>query len=314
LAQLPRPAHRLVLDTLALYRRYPLLFLVLAAGVVVPYEVIVLVVTGTGPFARASLDFQASTLLTLADLALVSPLISALHVHAVREVREGGDPRLPSIARQGLAVLPPVAAVSIVYWIGVTVGTFALLVPGIYLMLRWAVVAQAAAIERQGWLPALRRGAELADGHYGHVFLVILYAGVIAAIPTLLIALPFGHDSTTAVSFLVGTAVHVVTYSFGALVIALLYYDLRLWWDLADQAVPDEAVSGETRGQPGLLSHANSWDPRDYAPEDRPKGWYIDPKAPKRMRYWDAGDPPNWGRATVRTPHKILRAWKAGDG
>jgi hypothetical protein len=315
LARLPRSASRLLLDTLALYRRYSLLFLVLAAAVVVPYETIVLAITGAGPFARGSLDFQATTLLTLVDLALVSPLVSALHVHAVREVRAGGDPEVASIARQGLRVLPVVAVVSVTYGIGTTLGTIALIVPGVYLMLRWAVAAQAAAIEREGWRRALRRSGELAGDNYGHVFVVIVSAGVITGIPVLLIALAFGHDSTDAASFLVGTAVQVVAYSFGALITALLYYDLRLRWELApDPATSDRGTPNEAAAPSEAPVRASSWDPRDYAPEDRPKGWYIDPKRPRRMRYWGEGDPPDWGRTSVRTPGKILRSWEGGDG
>ena len=49
-AEAPRSARRLIADTVALYRRYPLLFLMLAAAVIVPYELIVLLATGAGPF------------------------------------------------------------------------------------------------------------------------------------------------------------------------------------------------------------------------------------------------------------------------
>ena len=98
----PRSARQLVRAALELYRRYPLLFLVLAAGVIVPYEVIVLAATGAGPFAHGSLGFGTSTLLTLIGLGLIGPLVSTLHVHAVSEMSEGRKPRLVSVARRGL--------------------------------------------------------------------------------------------------------------------------------------------------------------------------------------------------------------------
>ena len=40
----PRSAHELVQAAFSLYRRYPLLFFILASAVIVPFEVIVLVV------------------------------------------------------------------------------------------------------------------------------------------------------------------------------------------------------------------------------------------------------------------------------
>jgi len=100
---------QLLLATLGLYRRYPLLFFVLAAGVIVPYDLIVLAATETGTFSRGDVGVGASLLLTVVDLALISALISALHVHAVAEVGRGRDPRIGSVAIQGLRVLPVVA-------------------------------------------------------------------------------------------------------------------------------------------------------------------------------------------------------------
>ena len=52
-----RSSHRLVQAAFRMYRRYPGLFFALAFGVIVPYELIVLVTTGTGPLAHGSLSF-----------------------------------------------------------------------------------------------------------------------------------------------------------------------------------------------------------------------------------------------------------------
>jgi hypothetical protein len=304
----PRSARRLVAATFALYRRYPLLFLVLAAGVIVPYELVVLATTDTGPFAHGSLSFGVGSLLTLIELALISPLVSALHVHAVKEVREDREPRLVPVARQGLRVLPVVAAATIISWLGITVGFLVLIVPGVILWLRWYVVAQAAAIEHEGWLPALRRSRQLTDGNYGHVFVFAFYVSLITTVPTLLVGFAFGHRTTTVASFLVGVLLQIVTWSFGALATALLYFDLRarLGFAAAQGLSGDRALAEGDRQQVG-----HSWDPRSFSDQDRPQGWYVDLSSPNRMRYWGAGDPFGWG-ATTRTPRKIRRAWRSG--
>jgi hypothetical protein len=156
----PRSAHELVQAAFGLYRRYPLPFLILASGVIVPYEAIVLATTGAGPFAYGSLAFGVSSLLTLIGLALIGPLVSALHVHAVEAIAEGRETRLAPVARQGLRVLPGVAAATIISVLGIALGFFLLIVPGVILWLRWYVVAQAAAIEHEGWLPALSRSRQ----------------------------------------------------------------------------------------------------------------------------------------------------------
>lgn len=290
----PRAAYQLVIASFQLYRRYPLLFFVLAAAVIVPYELILLAVGGLGPLGPG-----ATALVTLADLGLVTPLVSALHVRAVSEVREGKEPQLLPVARQGLRALPVVGFVSIVAWLGILVGFVALIAPGIYLFLRWFVVAQVAAIEREGWRAALRRSGELTDLRFGHVFVFTIYVVLIVIAPVLLLNLGIGAGAADVVPFLVRLAVEVVTSSFGALAAALLYYDLRVRREL----VP-------ARGGVGDGPQPHSPDPRDYSPEARPRGWYVDPRYPDRMRWWGGEDPPTWIGSTA-TPWKIRQAWRA---
>jgi hypothetical protein len=100
-----------------------------------------------------------------------------------------------------------------------------LFVPGVFLMIRWAVVAQAAAVERVDWYGALRRSAELTAGAYLHVLGVILLVSLI----------DFGVEQVGAAAVgtgagapqvLVGIAVETITRSFAALTTAILFYDL----------------------------------------------------------------------------------------
>lgn len=294
----PRSAPRLLVGTFELYRRYPWLFLVLAASVIVPYELIALAATGTGAFSRADASLGGQLFLELADWALITPLISALHVHAVAEVNRDREPRIGAVALQGLKVLPVVAAATIVSLLGMTVGFFLLIVPGIILALRWAVVAQTAAIEHEGWLPSLSRSGQLTEGNYRHVAAFLIIVGVIAAAPSIAGGIAFGHHASAA-SFLTGLVVRVITASFAALAGALLYYDLLARWE------PATVTAGTVP--------RSSFDPRAYSDLDRPKGWYVDPASPDWMRYWGGSEQPDWTGST-RTPRKIRRAWRAGGG
>lgn len=157
---------------------------------------------------------------------MISPLVSALHVHAVAEVRRDSEPHIGSVALKGLKVLPVVAAATVVSWLGIVLGFVALIVPGIILLLRWVVVAQAAAIEHEGWLPALRRSGQLSSRNYGHIAAFLIMVGVIVTVPSVVASIVFGQHNTSAAAFLAGLVVHVITASFAALATALLYYDL----------------------------------------------------------------------------------------
>jgi len=291
-----RSAPRLLVGTFELYRRYPVLFLVLAAGVIVPYELIALAATGTGSFSRADASVGVQFLLTLVSWALVTPLVSALHVHAVSEVRNDREPRIGPVALQGLKALPVVAAATIASVIGTAVGFVFLIIPGLFLLLHWAVVAQAAAIEREGWMPALRRSGDLADENYVHIAIFLIMVAVITTTPFFVGGLAFGHHETGATSFLTALALRVLTASFAALAGALLYYDLVM----RQGAEPQPTVAGASRG---------SFDPRSYTDVDRPKGWYVDPASTTRMKHWGGSEQPEWTGST-RTPRKIKRAWQ----
>ena len=223
----PRSVAQILAATARLYKALPLLFPTLALAVEGPYLLTVLAITGHGPLGARHVGFEESALKQLVSYGLVTPLISALHIHAVTAVGEGVRPRIGRVALRGLRVLPVVAAAEIVASIGTYLGFLALVVPGIVLLLRWAVVAQAAAIEREGWLPALRSSAQLTAGHYAHVAGLFLIVGVPFGAVSIAANLGAPADTAGAASVAVGIALHTIFASFVALTTALLYFDLR---------------------------------------------------------------------------------------
>jgi hypothetical protein len=146
-------------------------------------------------------------------------------VQALFAVADGDHPRPDTVFERALRVLPTVVAAAIVSGIGIAVGSVLLLIPGIYLQLRWAVVAQVAAAERGDWISALRRSGELARFNYlriaGVLILVALITFMISAIGASIVG-----DSNSIAAIAVEIAVVVLLHSFASLVLALLYFDL----------------------------------------------------------------------------------------
>jgi hypothetical protein len=222
-----RTVGEILAATVRLYRRYPLLFAILALAVMAPYKLAVLSLTGYGPLRHGHESAGVDWLLMLLDTSLITPLISALHIHAVVVIGEGRRPRLRAVAWRGLQVLPVVAAADIMTSIGIFLGFIALVVPGILLTLRWAVVSQAAALEDEGWLAAVRGSARLTTGYYWHVLGLLFFTATLAgAVYFGARAIPLGSMSGLG-SVTVGIAVYTVLASFSALTLALLYFDLR---------------------------------------------------------------------------------------
>jgi hypothetical protein len=125
-----RSVGEILLATVRLYRRYPLLFAILALGVMAPFDLAVLAITGYGPLTHSNYGGRGiSTLLLLLRSALVTSLISALHMHAVVSIGEGQKPRLGAVALRGVQVLPVVAAAEVITTCGTLLGFVALIVP-----------------------------------------------------------------------------------------------------------------------------------------------------------------------------------------
>jgi hypothetical protein len=317
----PRSIPELIGTSFSLYFRVPFLFLALAAVVVIPWEFGLLLITGDGPLALGGAGFITSNLVTLSGYFLAIPLISAFHVQAVREVGDGGRPRLIPTSRRSLPALPVVALATGISGAAITVGYLALAVPGLLLTVRWPVVAQTAALDGGGWTDALRRSADLTKGHRWHVLWLLLVAGLITLVPWLGLRAALGHTTTTVGSFAAGTALQIVTRSFEALVSALLYFDLkarlggsmrtagmpkpllREWQELrrTDPAPPAMATDEHT---------GHSLDPEVYTDEGRPPGWYVDPDRPWLMRYWRTGEHQGWSKETTKTPEKAQGEWR----
>ncbi len=222
----PRTVGAIVQSALRLYAGYPLLLLVLAVAVVVPYELIVLAATNTAPLAEQGTRASTALTLTLIDFALIGPLVSAFYVRAVMMVAEGTRPSLREIVVEGLKVLPVVVAASIVAGLGIGLGLIAFLIPGVLLAIRWAVVAQVAAIERTDWLGALRRSGELARGHYLHVFGVFVISGIVTY-GILRVGEAIVGSDTGAGQVIVGIVLATIARSFTSLMTAVLYFELR---------------------------------------------------------------------------------------
>lgn len=222
----PRTVAEILATALRLYVRYPLLFILLALVVVAPYELIVLAVAHVAPLGQQTRSASTALLLTLIEFALIGPFVSALQVQAVLRIGEGRRPSLSDVLAQSLRVLPVVVAAEIVAGIGIGIGLILFIVPGVILALRWAVVAQAAAIEQTDWPTALRRSAALTSRNYLRIFALLF----IVSLVILAIGDGVGEvtgTSTAAPNVVLGIAVLTLIRSFQTLTLAVLYFDLR---------------------------------------------------------------------------------------
>jgi hypothetical protein len=228
----PRDAGALLRDAFSVYRRHFWTFLAIGAVVVVPSE---LIVSGVGLdqlSARydATPSFAEAAIPGAVSYLVVAPLVSAICVFALRSVASGDSPRAREAVIKGFEMFTPLFFAVLLAALGIALGLL-LIVPGIYLFVRWYFVPQVVVVENQHAAAALRGSSRLVEGAWWRTFGLIVLVNVAALLAALVIGSPFtaAADSTDRAAWSLAGQIlaAVITQPFGALYSTLLYFDLR---------------------------------------------------------------------------------------
>ena len=138
---------------------------------------------------RFGIMYLQSTLLDeRPDLASWAPLAGGLVSLVTTYILQGALTRasVDDLSKKGVSIgaalgdglryFFPLFIVALLVGLGTLIGLILLVIPGLFLMVRWAVSAPAALIEREGPTHSIGRSAELTEGHRWAIFgLVLLY-------------------------------------------------------------------------------------------------------------------------------------------
>jgi hypothetical protein len=151
-------------------------------------------------------------------------LYQGMVVELVQDVQDGRrDHSVGQLLRSVEPVFWPLAAVSILFGIGVAIGFVLLIIPGLILLVIWSVVAPVTVLERPGVWTAFGRSREIVRGNGWNVFGVMVIVFVIAFLVSIAVGLvasglgSFGH---AMVQWAVNAAIAPVT----ALSASVLYF------------------------------------------------------------------------------------------
>jgi uncharacterized membrane protein len=157
----------------------------------------------------------------------LSILYQGMVVKLVQDVQDGRrDNSIPDLLRSVEPVFWPLVAVSILAGVGVAVGFVLLIVPGLILMVIWAVVAPVTVLERPGVFAAFGRSRELVRGNGWQVFGVL----VLVFLAVIVISIVAGVASTSLGSLgraLIQWGVNALVAPVTALSASVLYFALR---------------------------------------------------------------------------------------
>ncbi len=168
---------------------------------------------------------------------LLTGLLTATLCHGTFQHLSGQRVSMGDSVRTGLRVLPVVIAVSLLYSLATMGGALLLLVPGLIVMTMFVVSVPAAVIERPGVFRSFARSRILTKGDRWKVFGTYLLFILLSIVVGLLIGFVIGFGLGTApqdqgvialAGSLIESVVNAVVYALGAVLVAVIYNELRI--------------------------------------------------------------------------------------
>jgi hypothetical protein len=220
-------------DAFNLYLRNFLTVFAIGFAVVVPVQ---LIVSGIGLEELTSgyrdSDNTAELLIPMiVSYLVVAPLIAAATIHMLQRLADGERPHAGPSIQAGLDVFAPVFLAVLLSGAGIALGLVLVIVPGVYVAVRWYFVAQSVVIDDARSTEALRGSWRLTDGYWFRTFGVILLANIVAFLPASIVVLPLQAvaESADRQAIALGGMIltEALTAPFVALVSTLLFFDIR---------------------------------------------------------------------------------------
>lgn len=271
-------------DVFRWYRQAAGLLLPAAAIVFLPLAVLNgAVAAGTGGVLL--------TLLLAAIGTVASYWFQGMVVESARDLQDGRrDYSLGELFRSVSPVIWTLVGAGIVAGIGIAIGFFLLIVPGLILLTIWAVVAPVVVLERRGVLESLGRSRALVRGNGWPVFGVLVIFFLVTAVASAILGSIFAATSIdwlgSAIAFFV---VNVLVAPLSALAAAAIYFELERIEQ--GRALPDAAA--EAAADPGRPAPAPSYPTAGApAPPAEAPGRFAPPQAPDAPGAHRPVDPP----------------------
>jgi hypothetical protein len=199
-------------------------------------------------------------------------LLQAALVKAVQDVRDGrADMNIRETVSAAVPYIWPVFAASVLAAIGIAIGLFLIIVPGLFLITIWAVIVPVIVIEQAGVFAAFGRSQQLVKGRGWHVFGTLVLTFIILIVvdfvlSAIFLALP--HFLSQGLSSIIsGTIVS----PFIALVVTLIYYRLVGSPPMTGTGSTPWSATGQP---PGYDPNASPWatPPQQQWDDPRPPG------------------------------------------
>lgn len=163
---------------------------------------------------------------------LITTILFAAVIRTVAETYVGVRTTWRDSAAAAISRMVSLAVVTALFWAGVMAGSALFLLPGLFLIVAWSATLGVVTIEGAGPLTAFARSWVITSGRRMTIFAVLAIASALVIVANLALVIILGAGFALLLGdpgpFLASEIVWVVTQPFIAVVLAVLYLDLRV--------------------------------------------------------------------------------------
>ena len=184
-------------------------------------------------------------------LALVAALVGAIAtywfqgmvVEAAEDIMDGRrDHTVGSLLSSVAPVVVPLLVAGFLAGIGIGIGLVLLIVPGLYLLTIWALIAPVIVVERKGALESFGRSRELVRGHGWQVFAILVVLLLLKIVLSAVVVAVFVAISDTFFGYgLADLITNMLIAPLSAIAAAVIYFQILKLREGAAPAAPAPA-------------------------------------------------------------------------
>jgi hypothetical protein len=205
------------------FLRFFLIALVVFASINLVYALLVEAISSDNDGGAVLL-----ALLGLATAVIGATWLQGAFVYAVQDARDGTfDASLGQIFSRVAPSILPLLGAGLLAGLGIALGFLLLIIPGLFLITIWAVVAPVIVVEKPGVFAAFGRSRELVRGHGWTVFGIVIITALLSGIASALLQAAFSALPEFLEILIGSTIAQAVVTPFGVIAIAVMYFRLR---------------------------------------------------------------------------------------
>jgi hypothetical protein len=179
------------------------------------------------------------SLLTFALSLVCTALATAVILYGAFQHMRGYPVRLGESITRGLARFLPLLGLIVLQMLGVMLGAFLLIIPGLILLVMWYVAVPVCVVERTGPVKSLSRSQELTKGFRWKLFGLFLLVLIVSALGGNVLPIAGGALAGFWGQVAVSIVWQGLSQAFGSVLIVVTYYYLRV----AKEGMDIEAIA-----------------------------------------------------------------------